>query len=119
MSGISKHQDGKDKEMKPGQDLRQTFIIARKASKASQPSEAAFDYPSARQQHKPLFGLGQLNHAQFKTFLLSGLRGYFAGIALIRKSKFHSLSRGLLNRLPQRLNLGPFLFVGRRYMNSQ
>jgi len=54
-----RHQHGEGNEIQAGQCLRQALVVASQAAEARHPGETAFDYPTARQQHKAVFGGGQ------------------------------------------------------------
>ena len=52
------HKDSEGQEMQTFERIRQAFVIAREAAKTGQPTKAAFDDPTARQEHKALLGAG-------------------------------------------------------------
>ncbi|KVG78858.1 hypothetical protein WS81_15265 [Burkholderia sp. MSMB2040] len=78
--------------MESGQRVRQAFIVAREASKARSPLEAALDHSASGQQHETALGLGVLEHLQLNAVALCCLTSRFAGIALIHVRKRHALA---------------------------
>lgn len=63
--------------MESGQRVRHALTVAREASKARSPCEAALDHPASGQQHETAFGLGVLDHLQLNAVALCRLTSRF------------------------------------------
>lgn len=105
--------------MKSGQRVRQAFIVAREASKARSPCEAAPDHPESGQQHETAFGLGVPGHLLLNAVALCCVTSRFAGIAPIHVRKRHAPAGQFLYRMGQLLDLCAILIVGRCHMQCQ
>ena len=101
--------------MQPGQHLGHAFEIAAQTPEACQPGKAALDDLAPGQQHKALFRLKQLDHLQLDAVCRRIAFGLLARVPGIGPGQFDRISRGLLHLLAQRIDLGSFLLIGRRY----
>ncbi|MGF6819557.1 hypothetical protein OKW33_006451 [Paraburkholderia atlantica] len=104
MLGTSKYQDctdkhkhGYDDKMRTCECFGQAFVVTWEASKAVDPSEAALDYPSPRQQQETLFRFVQLDHLGINSLGARSLRRMFARVPPIGKDHFFGFSHCLLH----------------------
>jgi len=114
-SSLDEHEDGEHHKMEAGQGFGQALIVAGQPAKARDPTETPFHDPPPGQQHKTLFGFGQLDDVQPNAVLAGGL----AGVALIDKRHFDTLPGGLLNGMSQFRHLRAFLLAGRGHQKRQ
>src|SRR5215475_5752418 len=101
--------------MPSGKHLGEPLIIARKATKPSQPSVRSFNNPTAREQDKALLRSRVLYDLQLDAVIARLLRRIFTGIALIRVSDFDRATRYLLHFGSQLGDLLSLLFVASGY----
>src|SRR3954447_8593779 len=114
-----KHEHGEDNEVQTGQGFGQALVVSSQPPEWVEPAEAALDYPAARQQHKALLRLWQVDNLQFNAFVTRGLCSRLAGIALVGECKFHRLTGCLLNLACKLGYLHTLLLVGRRDMHRE
>src|SRR5215217_764636 len=83
--------------MKPGNGLREPLVVARQASEARRPGEAALHYPPARQEHEALLGAGVLDHLQSDAARFRRFCRLLARVALVHIRQLDALARVLLH----------------------
>src|SRR5215204_7457864 len=83
--------------MKPGNGLREPLVVARQASEARRPGEAALHYPPALQEHEALLGAGVLDHLQSDAARFRRFCRLLARVALVHIRQLDALARGLLH----------------------
>lgn len=113
------HKHSKGQEMQPFGRFGQTLIITHQATETGQPAKRALDDPAARQKHKAVLGLGQLDHHQADALLGGGLFSLLARIPLVYKGDVDRLAGDLLCSLSQRGHLRPVLFIGGGHIQRQ
>ena len=119
MNEVLGHHDGESQKAETRQGFRQAFVVARQAAKTSHPTEAPFDNPAARQEHKALLSFWQLDEDQPRALLFRCLSGFLAGLSLIDKSDLDRMPGHLLYLFRQFSDLGSVLLVGRGDVQSQ
>ena len=107
------HERDSGEPMKVGESVGETLIVMAEAVKACLPAEGAFHHPTARQQHKPLFGCRELDHLKCYSVYLSLPCRCFARVALIYIGQFHVVSSDLLDLRGKLSDLRTLLQVGR------
>jgi len=105
--------------MQTGRRLRQPSVVPRKASEAGYPGKAAFDHPTAWQEHKAILSGGQFDYFQTDTLCSGVRRGLFASVALVNKGHLSRFAGGFLHLRNQGADLGSILLICRRHQNSQ
>src|SRR5215217_5798596 len=100
--------------MKPGNGLREPLVVARQASEARRPGEAALHYPPARQEHEALLGAGVLDHLQSDAARFRRFCRLLARVALVHIRQLNALARVLLHGSRQLFDLRAVLFGGGR-----
>ena len=104
--------------MQPSEHFRHTLEIAAEPPEAGQPAKATLDHPAPGQQHKALFGLGQLDHLQLNAVCSRIIFRLLTRVTLIGPGQLDRMTRGLLHPLAQRIDLAALLLVGRRTVNA-
>ena len=105
--------------METGESLGVAFVILDESSEACGPCEGSLDDPSAWEQDKAAFGLGQFDDLEIDAVPGSGLRGAFAGIALVDLGDFDAVVGDGLNGSGECLDLAAILCAGRGDMQRE
>ncbi len=113
------YQDSRGQEMQAFQGLRQAFIVPCESAKPCHPAKRPFDDPPPRQEHKALFGIGQLDDFQADALISGRLFGVSTRVALVNEGDFNHLAGCLLNRLRQLRHLGAVLLISGGHIQRQ
>jgi hypothetical protein len=111
---IAEHEGGEGEQMKTFEGGVEPFVMSGKAAEPRCPGEAAFDDPTAWQQHEASFCHGVLDHFKPQAMLFSGFGSVGAGGTLVYIGQFDRAAGHLLHLLGRRGDLFAIPLNGRR-----
>jgi hypothetical protein len=111
---IAEHEGGEGEQMKTFEGGVEPFVMSGKAAEPRCPGEAAFDDPTAWQQHEASFCHGVLDHFKPQAMLFSGFGSVGAGGTLVYIGQFDRAAGHLLHLLGRRGDLFAIPLIGRR-----